>query len=77
MRAFTLVFDNDGLGEPRRIEFTGTEPHHVFSLLEHEPTERRAVLWEGDQQIAVITRLSDDFWQLNPKEISHASPRTA
>lgn len=65
MRKFTLRFDDDGVGEARRVEFDGEDPHHVFAILARERDMRQATLWEGEQFIARVKRTRADLWELS------------
>ncbi len=37
MPFFALTLDDDGQGEPKRIEFTADDPHRAFFILERFP----------------------------------------
>jgi hypothetical protein len=46
-RTFILKIDHDEVGEARRIEFDGDDPHLAFGIMEREGAGRSATLWEG------------------------------
>lgn len=65
MRNFILQFHDDGLGEPKRVEFESEDAHEAFSILGKEAERRRVTLFEGERLIATITRTASDGWQVN------------
>ena len=64
MRTFTLVFESDGLGEAKRIEFNSEDAHEAFVLLSRERERRRVQIYEGAKFLGVIRRTREDGWQL-------------
>ena len=63
-RTFMLTIDQDQLGEARRIEFDGDDPHLAFGIMEREGAGRAATLWEGDQMLGKLKRTANNVWQL-------------
>lgn len=63
-RTFILHIDQDDLGEPRRIEFDGEDPHLAFGILEREGVGRSASLYEGTRLLGQLKRTGRDFWEL-------------
>ena len=64
MTSFTLVLDDDGLGEPKRIEFTASDPGEAFLILEREASGRTAILWAGSKRLGTLQRAHTGVWQL-------------
>lgn len=64
MASFTLTLDDDGLGEPKRIEFTAPDPGEAFLILERETSGRTAVLWQGQKRLGTLQRTHAGVWQL-------------
>jgi hypothetical protein len=64
MRSFTITFDEDGTGEPRRIEFHADDPGLAFDLLEDAGAGREATLWEGDKRLGSLSLSEMGYWQL-------------
>lgn len=66
MASFTLTLDDDGLGEPKRIEFNASDPGQAFLILEREASGRMAILWEGQRRLGTLERTEAGVWQLAP-----------
>ena len=64
-RTFILKIDQDELGEPRRIEFDGDDPHLAFGIMEREGAGRAATLWEGERMLGKLKRVGQTFWELS------------
>lgn len=64
MPSFTLTLDDDGVGEPKRIEFTAPDPGEAFLILEREESGRTAILWEGRKRLGTLHRTETGVWQL-------------
>jgi hypothetical protein len=59
-----MHFENDGQGEPKRIEFTGHDPSMALTIAQRENTGRSIALFEGEIKLGTIKRLSPELWQL-------------
>lgn len=64
-RTFTLHIDQDGLGEPKRIEFDGDDPHLAFGIMEREGPGRAARLFEGEKLLGKLKRVGQTYWELS------------
>lgn len=64
MAYFTLTLDDDGLGMPKRIEFTAPDAGQAFHILEREVSGRTAILWEGRRRLGTLERTDAGVWQL-------------
>jgi hypothetical protein len=65
MRNFTMYFEDDGLGEPRRIEFKGPDPLQALHIAKREDKGRTIALFEGDKKLGTIKRLGPELWHLS------------
>ncbi|QZD90012.1 hypothetical protein K3148_00930 [Qipengyuania aurantiaca] len=65
MPQYTLEFEDDGFGEPKRVEFKAQNPAGALSLLENELALRHAKVWEGDTLIADIMRDRQGIWHID------------
>lgn len=64
MHSFALIFENDGHGEPKRIEFTASDCHYAFDILRREKNGRRAILWQGKIRVGTLQCDEAGVWQL-------------
>jgi hypothetical protein len=64
-RTFILKIDHDEVGEARRIEFDGDDPHLAFGIMEREGAGRSATLWEGERMLGKLKRVGQTFWELS------------
>lgn len=64
MRTFTLRFSEDGLGEPKVIEFVGDDAHAVFAILAQETKHRRVEVFQDGIFLQSVTRTFDEGWQI-------------
>ncbi|KHK90942.1 hypothetical protein LK12_08310 [Novosphingobium malaysiense] len=64
MPLFTITLDEDGFGEPKRIEFTADDAHQAFYILENERTGRKAILWQGQKRLGALQREDDGVWKV-------------
>ena len=62
MPIFTLRFEDDDHGNAKVVEFEAMSSYAALHVLRNEPHGRRAVLEEGDEHLATLTCLGDDFW---------------
>ena len=67
MPQYTIQFEDDGIGEPKRVEFTAKNPAGALPLLESEHAFRHAKVWEGDNLIADIMRDNQGIWHLEDR----------
>jgi len=65
MHTYTLRFEDDGLGEPKVIEFKGEDPQQTFLILGREAEQRRVSLYDGPKFLGKITRTGPDSWTLD------------
>lgn len=63
-RTFILKIEPDDVGEQRRIEFDGDDPHLAFGIMEREGAGRAATLWEGEKLLGKLKRVGQTFWEL-------------
>lgn len=59
-----MHFEDDGRGEPKRIEFTGHDPAMALSIAQRENTGRSIALFEGEVKLGTLKRLTPELWQL-------------
>lgn len=64
MPQYTIEFEDDGIGEPKRVEFTAKNPAGALPLLERERAFRHAKIWKGGELIGDIMRDSQGIWHL-------------
>jgi hypothetical protein len=64
MRTFTLRFEDDGLGEPKTVQFDSDDAHEAFSILSRELSRRRVSLYDGENRLGTIRRTAEDGWQI-------------
>ena len=64
MPFFAMTLDDDGQGEPKRIEFTADDPHRAFFILEKEKTGRKAILWQDEKRLGALQRTENGVWQI-------------
>ena len=64
MRTFMMQFEDDGLGEPKRIEFLGNDPSEALAIAQRENTGRSIELWEGGKRLGTLRRLNAELWQV-------------
>jgi hypothetical protein len=65
MRKFVMQFEDDGLGEPKRIEFDGHDPLQALAIARREGTGRTIALFEGDKKLGTLKRIAPELWQLS------------
>lgn len=64
MRTFRLQFRANGAHDDNIVEFEGDDPHEAFTLIGEKHQGERVHLYEGDRLLSVITRISDDRWEI-------------
>ena len=64
MRTFVMQFEDDGIGEPKRIEFLGDDPSQALAIAQRENTGRSIALWEGRKRLGTLRRLGSELWQV-------------
>lgn len=62
MPDYALQFEDDGIGEAKRIEFEANNSKAAFDVLRSEAKGRSVVIEEDERVLAVVTCLRDDFW---------------
>jgi len=65
MNTYQLVFSDDGLGEPRKIEFEATDPNTALSIGHRTAPERAAQLWRGHEMLCSVSRSLLGFCKLS------------
>lgn len=65
MPTYKLVFEDDGLGQPKTMEFEGQTAAHALSLLEGEGDARNVELWTGGELLANLIRDRSGLWQVS------------
>lgn len=65
MPQYTLEFEDDGFGEPKRVQFNAQNPAGALPLLEGEHAFRHAKVWEGDNLIADVMRDGQGIWHID------------
>jgi hypothetical protein len=65
MRTYSLLFKDDGSGEPRRIDFDARDPSAALELAERQGHEREMQLFEGEMPLGTIQQMGG-FWKLTP-----------
>ena len=64
MRTFSLMFADDGVGEPKTVRFQGHDPAAAFSILECEKADRAIALLEDNILLGTLVRDSNGYWVL-------------
>lgn len=64
IRTFSLKFEDDGLGQPKRVDFDGEDPAAAFDIMSREHCRRRAKLYEGKKLIGTLKRTDVDGWEI-------------
>lgn len=64
MPSYALLFADDDMGGPKRLEFEAENSEAALEVLRCEAKGRRVTLEEDDQVIAEITRVKDDLWEI-------------
>jgi hypothetical protein len=72
MPLYSLQFEDDDLGQPKRMEFTTDSPATALSLLQTEGVRRSVKLWEGDRLLGTLMRDRKGVWHPG-KEPLHLS----
>lgn len=65
MPQYLLEFDDDDLGQRKRVEFTAENPAAALSLLKDEGAFRHVKLWEGDRLLGDVMRDGQGVWHLD------------
>jgi hypothetical protein len=65
MRTFIMHFEDDGEGNPRRIEFTDHDPLQALAIAQRENSGRAIALFEGERRLGTLRRLGGELWQLS------------
>lgn len=65
MRRYVLEFDDDELGEPKRVEFTAESSAAALTMLEREAAFRHVKLWEDDKLLGDVMRDGQGIWHLD------------
>ncbi|WP_370188626.1 hypothetical protein [Qipengyuania sp.] len=68
MPTYKLVFEDDGLGQPKTMEFEGQTAAHALSLLESERDARNVKLWTGGELLANLIKDRNRVWQVSASE---------
>lgn len=68
MPLYSLVYTDDGIGRPKRIEFNASEPSRALILAHAEAGERAAELWRDGTRLCTIKRVGEkpDYWMIGP-----------
>ncbi|WP_143089623.1 hypothetical protein [Qipengyuania nanhaisediminis] len=69
MPQYVLEFDDDDLGQPKRVEFGAENPAAALPLLKGENKFRQVKLWEGDRLLGELMRDGRGVWHLNDDPI--------
>lgn len=69
MPHYSLQFEDDDLGQPKRLEFTSENPATVLSLLETEGVRRSVKLWEGNRLLGRLMRDRQGVWHLDEEPL--------
>ena len=82
MRAFHSILFADASAQPRRVDFHAESADHAFQIARNERNGVQVELWEGDRQLASMTKSGANIWKLNPlcaagAEDQRASPNHA
>ncbi|GGC05963.1 hypothetical protein GCM10011494_25710 [Novosphingobium endophyticum] len=64
MPLFLLVLEEDGRGEPKKIEFISEDPSQAFEILKQEQSGRAAVLWQEGKRLGTLQRTKAGVWEL-------------
>jgi hypothetical protein len=64
MRTFVMQFEDDGMGEPKRIEFRGKDPSQALAIAQRENTGRMIALFEGGKKLGTLRRINAELWQV-------------
>lgn len=64
IRTFSLMFEDDGVGQPKRVDFEGVDPAAAFDVMSREHCRRRAKLYEGKKLLSTLRRTGVDGWEI-------------
>lgn len=65
MPTYKIVFEDDGLGQPKTMVFEGQTAARALSLLEGESDARSVELWTGGELLANLIRDRSGLWQVS------------
>lgn len=68
MPTYKLVFEDDGLGQPKTMEFEGQTAARALSILEGESDARNVELWTAGELLANLIRDRNGLWQVSASE---------
>lgn len=71
MPLYSLQFEDDDLGQPKRMEFISDSPATALSLLQTEGVRRSVKLWEGDRLLGTLMRDRKGVWHLDEEPLHH------
>lgn len=69
MAQYCLVYGDDGIGRPKRIEFSADDPSRALILAHAEASQRPAELWRDGTRLCTITRVGEkpDYWMIGSR----------
>lgn len=65
MPQYVLEFDDDDLGQPKRVEFKAENPSGALSLLQQERSFRHVKISESDELLGEVIRDGQGVWHLD------------
>lgn len=69
MHTYTMLFEDDGKGESKTVQFDGDDPHGAFSLLERETRDRRVSLWDGKKSLGLLRLGKNGLWEIEKSAV--------
>ena len=68
MSHYSLIYPEDGLGQPKRIDFRADNPSRALHLAHREASGRPAELWKDGAKLCTIKRVGakPDYWMIGP-----------
>lgn len=64
MPQYVFEFDDDKLGQPKRVEFAAENSATALTLLQEEAAFRHVKLYEGDKLLGDVMRDGQGVWHL-------------
>ncbi len=68
MAQYSLTYGDDGIGQPKQIDFLADDPSRALHLAHREANGRPAELWRDGRPLCTIKRVgtAPDYWMIGP-----------